>query len=120
MTTHGSSKKNLKRGLVIIAVAIMGIIGAAPIHAEMLAPQQNVVMRRINYVDVLDTYKSFSTANNPSENINSYDETYRQLAFKTSYARSGQDIIYTSLSLSPKGNGVIGFETKYKCLYSTW
>lgn len=69
---------------------------------------------------VLDTYKSFSTTNKPKENISMYAKTYRTLSFKKSYARTGQEILYTGMDLSPKGNGVAGFVTKYKCTYRTW
>ena len=65
-------------------------------------------------------YKSFSTANHPSENIDCFDQTYKRLSFKTSYSRTGQTILYTGAALSPRGNGMPGFETKYQCTYRTW
>lgn len=96
-------------------------VGAIPAHAASINPNvETVAPQRLVTADVLDTYKSFSTANNPSENIDCYAQTYKRLSFKTSYSRTGQTILYTGAALSPRGNGVAGFETKYQCTYRTW
>ncbi len=112
-------KIDVKRAMSrAIAVAMVGVSIAVP-TAEAFA--YSVPVQPALVTDsVLDTYKSFSTANKPKENISMYAKTYRTLSFKKPYARTGQEILYTGMDLSPKGNGVVGFVTKYKCTYRTW
>lgn len=102
----------------IAATLAIGCSLAAPIAPAIASPAP--VQPALVTDSVLDTYKSFSTANNPKENISMYSKTYRTLSFKKSYARTGQTVLYTGMTLSPKGNGVVGFESKYKCTYRTW
>ncbi len=107
--------KAFKTAAAALAIGCSLVVSAAPAIAIEPSIQPALVTD-----SVLDTYKSFSTANNPKENINMYSKTYRTLSFKKSYARTGQTVLYTSMALSPKGNGVVGFESKYKCTYRTW
>lgn len=112
------------KGKATMAIACLALaIGSAfaPMNASAVETKpQGPIVQRLVTDEVLDTYKSFSTANYPSENIDCYAQTYRVLSFKTSYSRTGQTILYTSAALSPRGNGMPGFETKYKCTYRTW
>lgn len=112
------SKKFAK---VMTACFILALsMAAIPAYATAQPDEGFVAPCRLVTADVLDTYKSFSTANHPSENVDCFDQTYKRLSFKTSYSRTGQTILYTGAALSPRGNGVPGFETKYQCTYRTW
>lgn len=95
---------------------------AAACAAELNAPaaQEETISPRAMNAQVVDTYMSFSTANDPSENIDRYNETYKLIYFQNSYALTGTQIIYTSLGISPNNPFVVGFETKYRCIYDTW
>ena len=64
--------------------------------------------------------KSLARKGFPSENIDRYNETYKLIYFQNSYALTGTQIIYTSLEISPNNPFVVGFETKYRCIYDTW
>lgn len=74
-----------------------------PVCATAKPDAGSVAPCRLVTADVLDTYKSFSTANHPSENVDCFDQTYKRLSFKTSYSRTGQTILYTGAALSPRG-----------------
>ena len=116
-------KRNVTKNFVKTLAACFMLalsMGAIPNYATAQPDTGSVAPCRLVTADVLDTYKSFSTANHPSENIGCFDQTYKRLSFKTSYSRTGQTILYTGAALSPRGNGMPGFETKYKCTYRTW
>ena len=111
--------KNLAKALAACFMLALSM-GAIPNYATAQPDTGSVAPCRLVTADVLDTYKSFSTANHPSENVDCFDQTYKRLSFKTSYSRTGQTILSTGAALSPRGNGVPGFETKYQCTYRTW
>lgn len=116
-------KRNVAKNYVkAMCACIMFALSMAviPTYASAQPDAGSVAPCRLVTADVLDTYKSFSTANHPSENIDYFDQTYKRLSFKTSYSRTGQTILYTGAALSPRGNGMPGFETKYQCTYRTW
>lgn len=116
-------KRNVAKNYVkAMCACIMFALSMAviPTYASAQPDAGSVAPCRLVTADVLDTYKSFFTANHPSENIDCFDQTYKRLSFKTSYSRTGQTILYTGAALSPRGNGMPGFETKYQCTYRTW
>lgn len=109
--------KSLTIAMTCVGIALGGLaVQAKPAEAVETPP----IMLKIKSNDVLDTYKSFTTANYPQYNVEKYDQTYRLLTFQNSYSLTGVSPIYTEMGFSPQGNGMVGFITKYKCNYSTW
>ena len=66
-----------------------------PVCATAKPDAGSVAPYRLVTADVLDTYKSFSTANHPSENVDCFDQTYKRLSFKTSlFSYGANDSLY--------------------------
>lgn len=110
----------MKKTLNKMAICVFAIAALATTLASATPAIAKETTLTLKYSEVIDTYYSFSTANAPQHNKSMYNPTYRRLAFKNSYARTGQDILWTSMALCPDKDGQVGFETKYKCTYKTW
>lgn len=106
--------------IVSLACILLGAVSPSAAVAEtvQIGSAGSEAAPTALFADVIDTYKSFSTANYPEHNVQQHDVTYRQLRFPKGYRLSRVDVKWTTAGLGP--NGFPGFISLNRCVYATW
>ena len=119
---HGQLRTRLVRllSVFLLAMCVVGFGGPRDANASVPAPapETRIIQPRAKFETVLNTYKSFTTANYPDKNVAQYEQSYRELRYQGWYELQGIEQVWTQNGFGP--NGFFGFITFNRCVYKTY